>query len=240
MIDPVSDELERRAREPWPWRSSLAVALTLHATVALTALLAPSGRREALRMPSVQVRLGVRVPPAAQPAARPRPASPVSAPAPEARTPAAAPKKAPARATHAAKAAATGKAPAPPEPEQVAPHEAAAPGTGPGGAAAVSAAGGLSAGPAGEDFPYAYYLERLLTIIEGAWFRPPAPDGTRCRVLCRIDRSGRLLETGIEQPSAVPAFDRAALRAVYAGAPYPPLPQGFGGSSLTLHLEFGP
>ncbi len=240
MIDPVSDELERRAREPWPWRSSLAVALALHATIALMAVFTPPSQHSALRRPSVQVRLGVRMPPATQPAAAPRPASAAPAPVPESRRPATATKRAPAAAASPAKASTTGRAPARPEPEQVDPGEGAAPGTGTPGSFAVSGAGGLRAGPAGEDFPYAYYLERLLAIIEGAWFRPPAPDGTRCRVLCRIDRSGRLLEAGIEQPSVVPAFDRAALRAVYAGAPYPPLPQGFGGSSLTLHLEFGP
>lgn len=238
MIDPVSEELERRAREPWPWRSSLAVALAVHATVALLAVFAPSSRHRALRMPSVQVRLGVRVPPSPQAVPRPRSASP--APAPESRSSAPAKKKAPVKASPPAAAAPSGKGPARPEPPQVDPGEAAAPAPGSSSTAAVAGTGGLSAGPAGEEFPYAYYLERLLTIIEGAWFRPPVPDGTRCRVLCRIDRSGRLLEAGIEQPSTVPTFDRAALRAVYAGAPYPPLPQGFGGASLTLHLEFGP
>jgi hypothetical protein len=29
------------------------------------------------------------------------------------------------------------------------------------------------------------------------------------------------------------------LRAVYAANPLPPLPQGFGGNTLTLHLDFG-
>jgi TonB family protein len=59
-------------------------------------------------------------------------------------------------------------------------------------------------------------------------------------VRCRIDRSGRLLEAGIEEESVVAAFDRAALRAIFAAAPFPPLPQGFSGQSLTLHLDFGP
>ena len=91
-----------------------------------------------------------------------------------------------------------------------------------------------------EVFPFTYYLNRVLGSIEGNWFKPPVPPDTRCRVRCRIDRSGLLIEAGIEEPSAVAAFDRAALRAVYASAPYPPLPLGFTGASLTLHLEFGP
>jgi len=79
-----------------------------------------------------------------------------------------------------------------------------------------------------------------LALIESNWFRPPDAPESRCRVLCRLDRSGRLIEAGIEQPSQTPAFDRAALRAVYASSPFPPLPQGYGGGTLTLHLEFGP
>ncbi len=113
------------------------------------------------------------------------------------------------------------------------------------GTAAGAAIGGVGLGSGGagatdESFPFAYYLNRVLAIIESNWFRPPAAPGTQCRVLCRIERSGRLVEAGIEVPSTTPAFDRAALRAVYASAPLPPLPQGYSGSTLTLHLEFGP
>ena len=76
--------------------------------------------------------------------------------------------------------------------------------------------------------------------MESNWYRPPAPAETRCRVRCRVDRTGRLLEAGIEESSGVAAFDRAALRAVYAATPLPPLPQGFSGQALTVHLDFGP
>ncbi len=99
---------------------------------------------------------------------------------------------------------------------------------------------GVASGGAEESFPFAYYLNRVLGLIESNWFRPPAPTDTRCRIRCVIDRAGRLVEAGLEQESASAAFDRAALRAVYAAAPLPPLPQGFGGTTLTLHLEFGP
>jgi protein TonB len=98
---------------------------------------------------------------------------------------------------------------------------------------------GAGSGGGDESFPFTYYLNRVLAVIEGNWFRPPAPPATRCTVRCVIDRSGRLVDAGLEQESASPAFDRAALRAVYAAAPFPPLPEGFGGTTLTLHLEFG-
>jgi TonB family protein len=128
---------------------------------------------------------------------------------------------------------------APPEPE-VATAEPAGPGT---AGQTVTAAGGIALGVASgggeEPFPFIYYLNRVLAIIESNWYRPLAPPDTRCRVRCVIERSGRLVEAGLEQESASPAYDRAALRAVYAANPLPPLPQGFGGNTLTLHLDFG-
>jgi TonB family protein len=130
---------------------------------------------------------------------------------------------------------------APPSTGAQAPGDRAGP-TGPlGGSSVTSVSGGLALGATGGDeaFPFTYYLNRALALIEGNWFRPPAPIGTVCRVRCVIDRTGRLVEAGLEAESQTPAFDRAALRAVYASAPLPPLPQGFGGSTLTLHLEFG-
>jgi TonB family protein len=258
VIDPVSDELERRAALTWPWRSALLAALLVHVATAGAVLLASRTHRRPLLLPSVQVRLGVVAPAPAGPAARPgsprsaaavQPAPARPAPRPAAKTAPPAAGTAPASRRTAPKSAAPTAPPAPP---------AAGAGAEPaaGGAGAEPAAGGAEAGTAapgagslavltgdgggGEPFPFDYYLQRLLGAIEANWFRPPAPDGTRCRVLCRIDRDGRLLESGIEAPSAVPAFDRAALRAIYAAAPFPPLPQGFSGATLTLHLDFGP
>jgi len=244
VIDPVSDELERRAVVSWPWRSALLAALIVHVVTAGTVVLASRTHRRPLLLPSVQVRLGV-VPPA--PAGPPAAASGPS----RAAGPARAAARPPARATAAAPPASRRIAPktavptAPAElPADGAAAEGGRPAAGPQPGTVASGAAGLAAesgdGAGDEPFPYDYYLQRLLGAIEANWFRPPAPEGTRCRVLCRIDRGGRLVESGIESPSAVPAFDRAALRAVYAAAPFPPLPQGFGRATLTLHLDFGP
>ena len=248
MIDPVGAELERRAAVAWPWRPALLAALIVHVAAAGAILLAGRMPRRPLLLPSVQVRLGV-VPPSA------------AAPAPRPGAPRAVTTRGPAPARPAAHAAAKSVSPPAPAAHKTAPKTSAAavptePTSGGSGAAGdvvagapapgtlVAGGGGLAlqAGGAGggEPFPYDYYLQRLLGAIEANWYRPPAPDGSRCRVLCRIDRGGRLVESGIESPSGVAAFDRAALRAVYAAAPFPPLPQGFGGSTLTLHLDFGP
>ncbi len=254
MRDEVGEALAARAGEQWPWRSALATAVVLHVAIAVLVVVAPTHRRRALQLPSVQVRM---VAPSAaapaRPAAAPRAAEPAAAqPAPAARKPAPSAAMPPRRsATAAARKEVAPPAPVPAAPPP-APLPAAAAADAGGGAAQTgqrTAGGGIAlgagpgngaAGGGGEPFPFGYYLDRLLSAIEGNWFRPPAPPEARCRVRCRVDRGGRLLEAGIEEPSGTPAFDRAALRAVYAAAPFPPLPQGFAGQTLTVHLEFGP
>jgi len=237
MIDPVSRELERREHLDVPWKWAIIGALGLHLAVAGTFLLAPAKRPRALSLPRVQVRLSaVPMPaparPAAAPAAPTRPPAPVPSPKPAAKRAAEPPPK------HALPAKKPAKEVAPAPAEEPAPAASAAPG-GP-----AASAGGVAlgvGGTGGEDsFPFSYYLNRVVSVIESNWFRPPATAGSRCRVRCVIDRSGRLVEAGLEQESQTPAFDRAALRAVYAAVPFPPLPQAFGGNTLTLHLEFGP
>lgn len=249
MNDPVSQELAGRANERWPWRWALAISLGLHVATGVGLLRATSSPRRPTTLPSVQVRLAALPMPAAAagPAAVPatRPAAPAPAPQRAAPPPARpAPQRPPAEPQERAAVRPT-SVPVQPEP---APESAGA-GQEPPAAGqptqAGAAAGALTLGPGGrgggtdEVFPYEYYLQRLLSLIESNWFRPPAPEGTRCRVRARLDRSGRLLEAGLSEESGVPSFDRAALRAVFAAAPFPPLPQGFSGATLTVHLEFG-
>ncbi len=248
MNDPVSLELEHRARLDLPWRWAVAGALGVHLAVAGLLLLSPSHHRRALTLPSVEVRIL-----AAPAAGLPRPAAAsapaAAAPKPRVQSHPARVKPAEPPARHVVpNPAAARHAPIPPPAavagEAPSPATAGAAGAPPGGATQIASASGgiaLGAGGAGEEpFPFSYYLNRVLAVIEGNWFRPPAAAGTVCQVRCVIDRSGRLAEAGLESASASPAFDRAALRAVYAAAPFPPLPEGFGGTELTLHLEFGP
>jgi protein TonB len=230
MNDPVSEELARRAHLDLPWRWALLAAFTLHLAVAATLVVAPSKRQRALYLPAVQVRLAAL--PAVAAAPRAATSAPAAVPAKPANKAAEPPPRHPLPARTAPRSV-----PAETGPSRVGPAGAA-----PGSAATSS--GGVALGVASEggeeSFPFTYYLNRVLALIESNWFRPPAPPDARCRVRCVIDRSGRLLEAGLEQESASSAFDRAALRAVYAAAPLPPLPQGFGGTTLILHLEFGP
>ena len=53
-----------------------------------------------------------------------------------------------------------------------------------------------------------------------------------------IDRDGALRDAAIESESGNGTFDRAALRAVMESSPLPPLPFGYAGTSLNVHLTF--
>jgi protein TonB len=243
MNDPVSQELERRAHLELPWRRAILGAFAIHLAVIAALLLTPAHRQRALRLPAVLVRLTA----APLPAGAAHPATAAAAPPAQRHVPVPSPKAAvkkqaepPPRHPLPAKKPARELPPAQAEPGAAGVGKPAGPGV-PGQQRAASSGIALGLGGGGEDqgFPFTYYLNRVLALIESNWFRPPVPADTRCQVRCVIDRSGRLVEAGLEQESLSPAFDRAALRAVYASAPFPPLPQGFGGTTLTLHLEFG-
>ena len=249
MNDPVSEELERRAHLDLGWGWAATGAAAIHLAAAAVVFLAPAGSRHALTFPRVQVRIAsapvsgaalgpktTTAPAPARPAPAPMPVRPkgrkAEEPPPKHPIP---DKRAPQRSEAASRSA-------PPPVSEPARGESGGPTGAPGSGSVAVASGGIALGATGggdEAFPFTYYLNRALALIEGNWFRPPAPVGTVCRLRCVLDRTGRLLDAGLEAESQTPAFDRAALRAVYASAPFPPLPEGFGGSTLTLHLEFG-
>jgi TonB family protein len=53
-----------------------------------------------------------------------------------------------------------------------------------------------------------------------------------------IDRDGTLRDAATETESGNGTFDRAALRAVIEASPLPPLPFGYSGTYLNVHLTF--
>ena len=88
------------------------------------------------------------------------------------------------------------------------------------------------------DFHFTYYVQRMLTLIESRWYKPVVPTKTRARVRFTINREGRLSRIELESNSGNSSFDRAALRALYAANPLPPLPPAYRKPSLTVHLTF--
>jgi protein TonB len=102
----------------------------------------------------------------------------------------------------------------------------------------VGGESGESASGIPSDFHFTYYVQRMLALIESRWYKPTAAPGTRAQVGFTILKDGRLEGIRLEQSSGLPSFDRAALRAIYAANPLPPLPPAYRKPSLTVHLSF--
>jgi protein TonB len=132
------------------------------------------------------------------------------------------------------KAAAPGKATAP------AVDLPSAPGFPSGSAGATGTSLSFGADVAGfdADFPFSYYVQQLVSLIGANWFRPDASEGALCTVSFRIQRSGQVTDVKVETSSGVSYYDRAAVRAVYAANPLPPLPNDYRNDQLGVHLRF--
>lgn len=119
-----------------------------------------------------------------------------------------------------------------------APPTTAPPANVPGVAAEVPVGGSGIAGIEGGDFPYTIYIERMQTIIGRNWIRPQVPPGVETTIYFRIDRDGTIRDVENKPASGIGAFDRAAMRAVIASSPLPPLPYGYDGTHLGVYLKF--
>jgi protein TonB len=241
-MDPVSTIIEDRERSQPRYLPWVVLAAVLHGSVAAAIFL--FGRAAAARpaqLPVVSVRI---VQPRQQPPRRPARSQPRATPVP-------APTPLP-----------TAVPPLEPEPEptlstvpEVTEDAMAAPDSKPSQAptpvpstteSAPGGGRGLSLGDGGgsqtpgipADFHFTYYIERMLALIEARWYKPAVPTKTRALVRFRILRDGRLENIELEHSSGLPSFDRAALRALYAANPLPPLPPAYGKQSLTVHLSF--
>ena len=237
-MDPVSRLLSERERNPSALLPFVVLAIGLHAGAATGIWIAGrSGSTLPAHLPSVSVRLvrpetilprGPRSVPAHR-ADAPRPqARPTPPPQPEPKAtepPLTEPVRRASETAMAAPGARATPAPAPP-------------------ASVGEASGGLSVGGGTDtpgipsDFQFTYYVERMLALIEARWSKPPVSGSPRACVRFTIARSGRVDGIQLEESSGVPSYDRAALRALYAANPLPPLPPAYPKSTLTVHLSF--
>jgi TonB family protein len=122
-----------------------------------------------------------------------------------------------------------------PQPQPATPQIAAKPGVVGGVDIPIGSAGvtGIEG-----DFPYTIYIDRMKTLIGQRWLRPQAGTGITATVSFVIDRDGKIRDAKNEIPSGNGTFDRAALRAVLEASPLPPLPFGYNGTFLGVHLTF--
>lgn len=89
----------------------------------------------------------------------------------------------------------------------------------------------------GADFPYTVYIDRMTTKLGAAFFRPQGTSSV-VGVYFVIDRDGTIRDAKIESSSGNSTLDRAALRAVLESSPLGPLPFGYSGTYLGVHLKF--
>ena len=241
-MDPVTKILmDREGARPrlLPW---VVLAIVMHAGIAAAAYAV--GKRAASRpiqLPVVSVKIvrpqaPSRRPPSRGPERRatavpqPTEAPPTAVPEPEP-VPTAPPREDVPRASADAMRAADSTATPAPTPPPV-----AAGGGGRGLSVGESPGGSTPGVPA--DFHFTYYIERMLALIESRWYKPSVPPGTRARVGFVILKSGKVEGIRLEESSGNSSFDRAALRAMYAANPLPPLPPAYGKPSITVHLSF--
>lgn len=94
----------------------------------------------------------------------------------------------------------------------------------------------------GEALPYAYYLASVQRKIASYW-EPPlgierAGGEVAAVVWFRIERNGSVVTQYVEEPSGTGIFDTSALRALERALPFPPLPEGYSGEFLIIHMRF--
>lgn len=89
----------------------------------------------------------------------------------------------------------------------------------------------------GGDFPYTVYIDRMTTKLGAAFFRPQGTSSV-VGVYFVIERDGTIRDAKIESSSGNSTLDRAALRAILESSPLGPLPFGYSGTYLGVHLKF--
>lgn len=213
--------------------AAVIVSLLAHAAVSALAI-AAAWHHIAVQAPEVMTIRFAKIPAAIAPveASRPRRSTPAAAPAP---APVAPPKKivkpvvaSPFGKSNKKETPAPAAAPAPPTPA------AAATSTAPQIAIGSAGVTGLEGG----DFPYTVYIDRMKTLIGTRWLRPAVANGATATVYFVIDRDGTLRDVKLETSSGSTAFDLGAQRAVLESSPLPPLPFGYSGTYLGVHLTF--
>jgi TonB family protein len=239
MRDPVADILAERSAAASGLSGAIALSLLLHAGGAGVAIYSAFRHPPPVAATKLNIRFA-RAPrpvaPVASAPAAPKPVAPrIQEPAPQPLK--APPKKAPeppAKNTvpfspfgRSTKKGAEVPAPPPPPPAPVA---------SPGAEIGVGQAG--VTGLEGGDFPYTLYLDRMKTLVGARWIRPQVAAGATTVVYFRIERDGTIRDVSIETGSGNSTFDRAAQRAILETSPLPPLPFGYSGNYLGVHLTF--
>lgn len=100
---------------------------------------------------------------------------------------------------------------------------------------------GVSLSGGGSSFLFPNYLQKVDHKIRWRWAPPPvASTGDRLVIRFVIQKNGGIDKSsiGIEESSGNLFFDQAAIRAIYAAHPLPPLPRAYGEDVLIVFMNF--
>ena len=247
-MDAVGNVLAQRERESVPWGAGISLALILHVGIAAGLIVSAFGRRGPLLSPRA---VSVRILPAgslrggaARQAAAPEPEKRKILKAPEEDEPPPPSEKAVLLPAPEGEKKSPRPSPETPQPkakgpELALPGSGEAEGAGAGGPVGASDSAGVGGARFDQaDFTYSYYVERMLIAIGTNWFKPSQSGSASPVIYFRIERDGTISDPVVEKLSGLPFVDRAALRAVIASSPLPPLPAEYGGTHLGVHLKF--
>jgi protein TonB len=83
-----------------------------------------------------------------------------------------------------------------------------------------------------------YYAGIVFAKIKSMWRNPVQSTSLQAAIKFRILKDGSVTDAEIETSSGNRLYDQAALRAVMAASPLPPLPGHYVGDDLIVHLNF--
>ena len=243
MDDRVGDLLAERARLGGGAGPGIAVSLLLHGSIAAAVVYAAVHATAPQEMSTLKIQFAnpatVSVPTPIAPAAPPvLPPKKLTIPEPAAEPLKPVVKSEPKTVPLSSFGKSTKKGsetPPAPHPQPPTPQIAAKPGVVGGIDIPVGAAGvtGIEG-----DFPYTIYIDRMRVLISQRFLRPQAGNDVTTTISFTINRDGSIRDVKNEIPSGNGTFDRAALRAVLEASPLPPLPFGYNGTYLGVHLTF--
>jgi len=101
--------------------------------------------------------------------------------------------------------------------------------------------GGGGGGPASSAFRFPGYLQKIDNKIRGQWAPPPVRSRADNLVIrFKISRDGGIDKRSviIQESSGNAFFDQAAMRAIFAAHPLPPLPEAYSEDLLTVYMNF--
>jgi TonB family protein len=113
-----------------------------------------------------------------------------------------------------------------------------------GGGGGSGSGDGWGSGPGGGGgyFPHAYYIDLLRNRISSSWYSSLVAPGLKGKyvtgVYFIIRRDGEISDLRVERPSGNVSLDLSARRAIENASPFAPLPNDFSSQYLVVHFEF--